>query len=56
MITITNSKVAGMEPKWALFRGISLLFDSPGDCFRVENGRAHLHCRVASDMGSFYRI
>ncbi|RLC61895.1 MAG: hypothetical protein DRI79_06165 [Chloroflexi bacterium] len=31
MITITNSKIAGFEPRWAPFRGFSLLFDNPGD-------------------------
>ncbi|UCC61495.1 MAG: hypothetical protein JSV36_11850 [Anaerolineae bacterium] len=30
MITITNSKIAGLEPRWAPFRGFSLLFDNPG--------------------------
>jgi hypothetical protein len=31
MITVTNSRVAGFEPRWASFRGFSLLFDNPGD-------------------------
>ncbi len=31
MFTISNQKVAGFEPRWADFRGYSLLFDNPGD-------------------------
>jgi hypothetical protein len=32
MIAITNAKVAGLDgPRWAPFRGFSLLFDNPGD-------------------------
>ena len=31
VIAITNSKLAGLEPRWALFRGISLLFVNPTD-------------------------
>ncbi len=30
MILITNPKIAGFEPRWAPFRGFSLLFDNPG--------------------------
>jgi 2'-5' RNA ligase len=30
MTTITNEKIAGLEPRWASFRGFSLLFDHPG--------------------------
>jgi hypothetical protein len=32
MVTITNTKIAGVDgPRWAPFRGFSLLFDNPGD-------------------------
>ena len=31
MIAITNPKLAGLEPRWALFRGFSLLFVQPPD-------------------------
>lgn len=30
MITITQDKVAGFEPRWATYPGFSLLFDNPG--------------------------
>ena len=30
-VEITNSKLAGHEPRWALFRGFSLLFENPSD-------------------------
>lgn len=30
MITITQNKIAGFEPRWAPFPGFSLLFDNPG--------------------------
>jgi hypothetical protein len=31
MVTITNTKIAGLDgPRWAPFRGFSLLFDNPG--------------------------
>jgi hypothetical protein len=30
MITITNTKIAGFEPRWASYRGFSLLLDNPG--------------------------
>ena len=29
MIPITNPKLAGLEPRWAPFRGFSLVFDPP---------------------------
>ena len=31
MIPITNPKLLGLEPRWAPFRGFSLLFDPPAD-------------------------
>lgn len=31
MIPITNSKLLGLEPRWAPFRGVSLVFDPPDD-------------------------
>ena len=31
MIPITNPKLAGLEPRWAPFRGFSLVFDPPED-------------------------
>ena len=31
MVPITNPKLIGLEPRWAPFRGVSLVFDSPDD-------------------------
>lgn len=31
MIPITNSKLVGLEPRWAPFRGVSLVFENPAD-------------------------
>lgn len=31
MVPITNPKLLGLEPRWAPFRGVSLVFDPPGD-------------------------
>jgi hypothetical protein len=30
MITITNPRIAGFVPRWAPFRGFTILFDNPG--------------------------
>ena len=38
MPTITNNKVASLEPRWAPFAGFSLLFDNPGNSLVVEGG------------------
>lgn len=56
MITVTNAKVAGFAPRWAPFRGFSILFDNPGDCLRPADGRHLLVCDVDGDgtLG-FYR-
>ena len=35
MITISNNKVAGFNPRWAQFPGFSLLFDNPGQGFTL---------------------
>ena len=29
MVSITNPKLAGLEPRWATFRGVSLVFENP---------------------------
>ena len=31
MVPITNPKLIGLEPRWAPFRGVSLVFDPPDD-------------------------
>jgi hypothetical protein len=56
MITITNAKVAGFTPRWALFRGFSLLFDNPGRSLTPRDGRLELTCTVDTDPElTFYR-
>lgn len=46
---ITNPKVAGLEPRWAPFRGFSLLFENPGDCLTPAGNLLRLACRVEAD-------
>lgn len=56
MFSITNNKVAGFTPRWAEFRGFSLLFDNPGDCLQAHGPRLDLACDVGSDPAlGFYR-
>src|SRR5712691_6763684 len=49
MITITNPKVAGFVPRWAPFRGFSLLFDSPGHSLTRSGDRLDLNGDVDAD-------
>ncbi len=56
MLTITNPKVAGLVPRWAEFRGFSLLFDNPGSCLARRAKVLELKCDVAGDDElRFYR-
>jgi hypothetical protein len=56
MITITNAKVSGFTPRWAVFRGFSLLFDNPGRSLTSRDGRLELTCAVETDPElTFYR-
>lgn len=49
MITITNHKVAGFEPRWAPFSGFSLLFDNPGESLSpLSAGLLKLDCAEAA--------
>ena len=52
MIKITNEKVAGLEPRWAEFRGFTLLFDNPGANLKPIHSIAYLNCDVdaSSDL------
>ncbi|HMP76292.1 MAG TPA: hypothetical protein PKE12_08355 [Kiritimatiellia bacterium] len=52
MALITNNKLADLTPRWAEFRGFSLLFDNPGDSLAV---RGALACLVADGDLAFYR-
>lgn len=38
MITITQNKIAGFEPRWAPYAGFSILFDNPADSLEKDNG------------------
>jgi len=46
---ITNKKIAGLEPRWAEFRGFSLLFDNPGFSLKAFSVLAYLDCNVEQD-------
>jgi hypothetical protein len=56
MLTITNRKVAGLGPDWAPFRGLSLLFDNPGDSFNRNGCRLDLTLNLADPTLVFYRL
>ena len=56
MFSITNDKVAGFVPRWAGFRGFSVLFDPPGDGLTVSGPCLHLACDVEGDPAlGFYK-
>ncbi len=56
MLTISNEKVAGFEPRWADFRGYSLLFDNPGESLVPSGAMLMLDNRVETDTKlGFYR-
>ena len=56
MITVTNSKIAGFAPRWAAFRGFSILFDNPGEGLIRAGERLDLAGEVDGDAGlGFYQ-
>jgi hypothetical protein len=55
MLTLTNDKIAGFEPRWAPFRGFSLLFDNPDDSFARTGARLDLAGADRARGASFYR-
>ncbi len=56
MFSITNEKVAGFLPRWAGFRGFSILFDNPGKCLMPSGGHLNLACDVDGDLAlTFYQ-
>ena len=56
MFSITNKKVAGFIPRWAGFRGFSILFDNPGDCLTPSGPCLTLACDVETDAAlGFYK-
>lgn len=56
VITVSNPKVAGFAPRWATFRGFSILFDNPGRSLAQVDNRQEMHCLVDSDPElGFYR-
>ena len=57
LITITQPKVQGYWPRWAAFKGFSLLFDSPGQSTSsLAEGLLKLDCQVqAAPEQDFYR-
>jgi len=48
MITITQNKVAGFEPRWAPFGGFSMLFDNPGDSLTPDGDLLRVSCAPAA--------
>jgi hypothetical protein len=56
VFSITNEKVAGLTPRWARFRGFSLLFDPPGGCLTPSGPCLHLTCDTEADPAlGFYK-
>lgn len=56
MISITNAKVAGFTPRWAPFRGFSILFDNPGQSLTQAGQQRMLTCNLNADPAlGFYR-
>lgn len=67
MITITQNKIAGFEPRWAPFSGFSLLFDNPGvsttrsgnllkiDCLSQAEGALELYFRIEQTLNELDR-
>lgn len=56
MITVANPKVAGFAPRWAAFRGFSILFDNPGNSLTRSGNRLDLTCDVDADSElGFYK-
>ena len=58
MFSITNEKVAGFAPRWAQFRGFSILFDPPGTALMPSGNRLDLACDVEADpaLGFYKRL
>ncbi|NOU96500.1 hypothetical protein GC093_25255 [Paenibacillus sp. LMG 31456] len=57
MLSITNQKIAGMKPVWAPFRGVSLLFDNPGNSIQPLGSYDLLEvicCRPSDPELAFY--
>jgi hypothetical protein len=54
MLTITQAKVAGLEPRWAPFAGFSLLFDNPGSAAARSPERT-LYAQLDAAIGKIGR-
>ena len=50
MFSVTNAKVAGFLPRWAAFRGFTILFDNPGQSFTGEGPQRRLSTDPAIDF------
>lgn len=61
MIKITNNKIAGFAPRWAEFRGLSLLFDNPfpdddlGLSFDYIHASLRIRCSMYNPRLRFYK-
>ncbi len=49
MITVSNPIVAGFAPRWASFRGFSILFDNPSSSLAHVGNRMEMRCEVDTD-------
>lgn len=58
MITITQNKVAGFEPRWARFLGFSVLFDNPGASTSRYEGLLNIMCapELDGDLDLYFRL
>ncbi len=50
MFSVTNAKVAGFVPRWASFRGFTILFDNPGESFTGAGPQRTLSTHPAIDF------
>ena len=52
LFEITNDKIAGLVPRWASFRGFSLLFDNPGPGLStLARGLDKIDCDIDAHRG-----
>ena len=58
MLTITQNKVAGLEPRWAAFPGFSLLFDNPGASTSPADDLLKIACPLqpGSELDFYFRL
>jgi hypothetical protein len=57
-ITITQNKIGGFEPRWASFRGFSVLFDNPGVPISHADGLFRIMCspEAAGELDLYFKL